>query len=242
MNPMKIFVGWDPREAAAYHTFTQSIIERASGPVSITPLVQSALRANGLYWRPPDEKAATQFSLTRFLIPALCNYEGVAIFADCDMLALGDIYHVLTDVAGATDPRARVSVCKHDYIPKHAVKMDGVANATYPRKNWSSFMVFDCAKCTMLTPEYVNTATPAQLHRFEWAGDAPWAVGSLPLYWNWLVGEYPPNPAAKILHFTEGGPWFPQTADCDHANEWLAEWYRIELPVRLALQSRTLAA
>ena len=245
---LKVFIGYDPREASAYHVFAHSLITKASQPIAVIPLIQSQLRDLGLYTRPPDEKAATEFSLTRFLVPALCDYEGLAIFADCDMLAMGNVAELVAlverhqehikkvqaaqkRIGGPGCPTDVVWCCMHDYTPKHAVKMDGQPNAAYPRKNWSSFMVFDCARCTMLTPEYVNSATPAQLHRFEWAGDS---VGGLPLEWNWLVGEYPPNPDAKILHYTEGGPWFKETVDCDHRNDWLAEWYRLELPVRMA--------
>lgn len=216
MKPLSIFLGWDRREVAAYHTFAQSIIQHTRWPVSIAPLKQDALRECGVYTRAVDEKAATEFSLTRFLVPFLSAYEGISIFADCDMIAKADLFWLYAKAA--SDPTKAVWVCQHDYVPKHAVKMDGQANAAYPRKNWSSLMVFNNAACKALTPEYVNSATPAELHRFAWVPDAQ--IGSLPLTWNWLVSEYPENPDAKILHYTEGGPWFAQYRGCDHASDW----------------------
>lgn len=219
MEPLRIFIGWDAREIEAYHVFAHSLIRHASVPIAITPLVQSQLRRRGIYARPADTKASTEFSLTRFLVPALCDYRGYAIFADCDMLALGDI-HQIWDAVDLWEHRA-VWVCQHDYVPKHAVKMDGQANAAYPRKNWSSFMLFNCGECRTLTPEAVNTRTPTELHRFAWLKDEQ--IGSLPLEWNHLVGEYPSNANAKILHYTEGGPWFDAYRSTDHAAEWLNE-------------------
>lgn len=216
---LKIFIGYDPREAAAYHTLCHSIIKRASAPVAIIPLVQSQLRAQGIYTREIDTKAATEFSLTRFLVPYLSGYEGVSIFMDCDMVVKCDLVELALK-AYKTTP-AQVSVCKHDYVPKNAIKMDGQVQAAYPRKNWSSFMIFDCATCRVLTPEYVNSASPADLHRFVWADEK--YLGSLPLEYNWLVGEYPKNDNAKILHYTEGGPWFWEYRDIDHARDWQRE-------------------
>lgn len=225
---LKLFIGYDPREAAAYHTLCHSITKRASGPVSITPLVQSALRAQGIYTRPVDTAASTEFSLTRFLVPYLSGYEGVSIFMDCDMIVKCDIYEVVADIHPEDwDFLRPVWCCQHDYTPKNATKMDGQVQAAYPRKNWSSFMVFNNARCQSLTPEYVNSVSPADLHRFKWMPDEQ--IGSLPLEYNWLVGEYPGNPDAKILHYTEGGPWMRDYQDCDHANDWRDE-YREILP------------
>lgn len=216
MMPLRIFIGHDTREPVAYHVLSHSILARASLPVSITPLVQSALRACGLYTRPPDAAASTEFSLTRFLVPYLANYEGCALYLDGDMLCQTDI----AELSHTIDQAAPVSVCQHAYMPSTAMKFRGQPQAAYPRKNWSSVMVFNGRACRTLTPEYVNTASPADLHRFAWTNQ----VGSLPMAWNHLVGEYPPNPLAKMLHYTLGGPWFPETRACDHAKEWLAEY------------------
>lgn len=216
---LKIFIGYDPKEAAAYHTLCHSIIKRASAPVAIIPLVQSQLRAQGIYMRAIDTQAATEFSLTRFLVPYLSGYEGVSIFMDCDMVVKDDIVQM---VRWENRQYHAVSVCKHDYVPKNAVKMDGQAQAAYPRKNWSSFMLFNNEFCKTLTPDYVNSASPADLHRFAWMSQDH-LIGSLPLTWNWLVGEYPANDDAKILHYTEGGPWFWEYRDIDHSRDWIRE-------------------
>lgn len=224
MKPLPIFIGFDPREAIAYHVFAHSILSRASIPVSIVPLVQSPLRAKDLFWRGIGENVSTEFSFTRFLVPYLSGYRGLAIFADCDMVMKADVAELLEI---AEEERLlhgdgpAVLVAKHDYVPRSLVKMDGQKQVAYPRKNWSSFIVFDCAKCTTLTPRYVSSASAMDLHRFNWLGSAPEPhIGSLPLEWNHLVGEYGPNPNAKNLHFTLGGPWFPGYENCEHATDW----------------------
>lgn len=215
MRPLRIFIGYDSREPIAFHVLSHSIIRHASLPVQIIPLVQSQLRAKEIYWREPDLQASTEFSLTRFLVPYLCDYEGPALFMDCDMLMREDIYSLF----GGVLFQFAVSVCKHDYVPKEQTKMDGRSQLAYPRKNWSSFMFFNTAMCRKLDLEYVNTVTPAALHRFEWAQ----GIGDLPFVWNWLVGEYPHNDLAKNLHYTLGGPWFGEHAHDDHADDWKRE-------------------
>lgn len=240
LKPLSIYIGFDEKEISAYHVCCQSIISRASGPVSITPLVQSTLRQSGAYWRERGPTEATAFSMTRFLVPYLSNYEGVSIFMDCDMLVNCDIYKVLDAafqggevisspgrdgvVGRAMKP---VTVCQHDYVPKNTIKMEGQVQTTYPKKNWSSFMVFDNARCKALTPEYVNTATGLDLHRFNWLQENE--VGELPLEFNWLVGEYERIEDPKIIHFTEGGPWFRDWQNVDYAENWRKE-YRTLLP------------
>lgn len=230
-KPLRIFIGFDSREPVGYHVAAHSILMRASEPVSVTPLRMDTLREQGCYWRGRDEKAATEFSLTRFLVPYLSGYDGWSIFMDSDMLVRADL---VGDLKPLLDPSCAVSVCQHDYTPKESTKMDGKAQHAYPRKNWSSFMVFHNAACRNLTPEYVNTATPAQLHRFQWV-EAEYgkdrAIGSLPLAWNWLVGEYDKNPDAKILHYTDGLPCFLDYQFCDHADLWWKEYHAMINPV-----------
>lgn len=226
---LRVFIGYDSREPVAYHVAAHSILTTASAPVAIVPLVQSQLRTAGLYTRERGATEATEFSMTRFLVPYLSGYEGVSVFMDCDMVVRDDIYCMVRYHQSLTDGAA-VSVCKHDYTPRDAIKMDGQVQTTYPRKNWSSFMVFDNAQCRALTPEYVNQATGAQLHRFQWCAESK--VGALPLEWNWLVGEYPPNPDAKILHYTNGGPWFWETRRCDHAAEWIDAYEAMRAPMK----------
>ena len=122
----------------------------------------------------------------------------------------------------AKQPGKAVLVCKHDYVPKTERKFLDQVQTKYPRKNWSSLMLFNNDCCRSLTPEYVNAAPGLDLHRFKWIDDD--AIGALPLEWNWLVGEYDYNPQARIPHFTLGGPYFEEYRDCDYAAEWFAEF------------------
>ena len=114
-----------------------------------------------------------------------------------------------------------VMVAKHDYTPRDEVKFLNHSQARYAKKNWSSVMLLNNARCRALTPQFVREASGLELHQFKWlAGEGE--IGSLPLEWNWLVGEYDMNPDAKIAHFTRGGPYFADYADCDYADEWRA--------------------
>lgn len=218
---LKVFVGWDPREDIAWEVCRHSILTRTDPKqVSVTPLIQSELRKQGLYTRDIDTKAATEFSLTRFLTPALAGDEGYAIFVDCDFLFLTDIRGVLDQI----DPSKAVSVVKHDYQPTDTHKMDGCVQYAYPRKNWSSLIVFNCAHPVVraLTPTVVNTAEPAYLHRFSWLNDSE--IGELDKGWNYLEGWYPAQyDKLNAIHYTLGGPWFEHKRDCDFADLWLNE-------------------
>lgn len=216
-DPIRVFIGWDSKEPVTFSVLANSILTRASRPVTITPLVRPSLHRQ--YTRPRGVTEATEFSLTRFLVPYLSGYEGVSIFMDCDMLCRVDIADVFLHVLA--DPGHAVYCCQHDYVPKQVTKFLGHEQTQYPRKNWSSFMVFDNARCMALTPEYVNRATGLELHRLYWAREA---IGSLPLSWNWLVGEYDQKPDAHILHYTNGSPCFDEYADCDQADLWWQEY------------------
>lgn len=218
MRPLPIFIGWDARETVAVAVLSHSIVRRASRPVSIIPIARHHLA--GLHDRPRGPLDSTDFSVTRFLVPALSGYQGRSIFMDCDMLCLGDVAELVDHVARA--PRRAVHVVQHDYVPKSDRKFLGQRQTAYPRKNWSSVMVFENSFCRALTPEYVNSATGLDLHRFAWCPDA--MIGDLPKAWNHLVGEYPPSADAQLLHYTRGGPWFRETEACDHAAEWFAEY------------------
>jgi len=218
---LQVYVGWDPREDIAWEVCRYSILSRTNpGRVVVTPLIQSELRERGLYSRAVDTKAATEFSLTRFLTPTLAGRKGFAIFVDCDFLFLTDIHDVLKEV----DPSKAISVVKHDYRPTEAVKMDGCLQHLYPRKNWSSFIVFNCEHpgVQALTPEVVNAAEPGFLHRFMWLADSE--IGSLQRGWNYLEGWYPEVlDGVKAIHYTRGGPWFEHMKDCDFSRLWLEE-------------------
>jgi hypothetical protein len=215
---LRVFIGYDPVESVAFYTLAHSILRRASIPVSIAPVTRNQLQ--GVYTRERGPTESTDFSLTRFLVPWLSGFAGWSIYLDCDMLGRAD----LAELAQVMEPQAdkAVLICKHDYVPKSSRKFLDRVQTTYPRKNWSSLMVFNNARCRSLTPDYVNHAPPADLHRFAWLDDA--LIGELPLDWNWLVGEYPYNPAAKLVHFTIGGPYFDAYRSCDYADEWFAEF------------------
>ena len=223
---LNVYIGYDPREAVAFYTLAHSILERSSIPVSIAPLMRPQL-AN-LYRRERGATESTDFSMTRFLVPALSGYRGWSLYLDCDMLCRTDI----AQLASLMESEKAVQVCKHDYVPSTERKFLNQVQTRYPRKNWSSLMLFNNERCAALTPEYVNTAPGLDLHRFAWTEDR--LIGALPLEWNWLVGEYPYNADARIVHFTLGGPYFEPYRECDYAEEWFAERRRMKSPAQAA--------
>lgn len=224
VKPLKIFIGWDSREDIAYQVARQSILDTASVPVDIIPLKQKELRKEELYWRKRDKLASTEFTFTRFLVPELTNFEGWALFIDCDFVAVADVKKLF---AQANDQYA-VMCAQHDYTPKEGVKMDGKAQLPYPRKNWSSMMLINCGHPSnkQLTKELVNDPNidGKYLHRFSWLKDSE--VGKISHEWNWLVNWYhePKDGKPKFIHYTEGGPWFEEYQDCEYANEY----YKVE--------------
>ena len=205
---LNIFIGFDPKEIAAYQVCCYSIIKHATQPVSITPL---NIRHLGDFTN-TDYKASTEFAFTRFLVPYLSDYQGHSLFMDCDMLVRADVSELF---ALADD--SEVMCVKHIYEPKPEDKFLGTTQTSYPKKNWSSVMLFNNEKCKSLSKHYVNTAPGLALHQFEWAK----SVGALAPSWNHLVGEYPPADA-DIVHFTLGGPYFDDYRDCEYAAEWWA--------------------
>ena len=221
VNGVKIFVGYDSREDIAWQVCRHSLLRHSGSLVTVIPLRQSAVRELGLYTRPQDKNASTEFSLTRFLTPYLAAQGGWVLFCDCDFLYTVDVRQVFEGL----DPSKALYCVQHDYTPANAVKMDGKVQTTYPRKNWSSFMLFNCdhPDVRALTPEVVNSAPPAYLHRFEWIKD-PAAIGALDLDWNFLEGEYEmPERTPRVIHYTNGGPWFDEWQDCGFADLWLRE-------------------
>src|SRR3990167_2375239 len=213
---LRCFIGYDPAETVAYHVLAHSILRHASVPVSVTPLKLSQLPLTRA--RTPTQ--STEFAFSRFLVPWLCNYEGEAIFLDCDMLCRDDIAKMRPDRAAA------VSVVKHDYEPKEGRKFLNNLQTAYPKKNWSSVMLFQNALCKELTPQTVNIQSGLYLHQFKWLPNEA-SIGSIPSGWNHLVGEYATNPDAKIAHLTLGTPCFAQYADCEFAQEWRDEQDRM---------------
>lgn len=179
---IKIFIGYDTRETVAWHVAAHSIIRRTRMPVSITPIGNSTL-PKSIWWRERGSYDSTEFSNARFLVPHLCDYRGLAVFVDCDVLWLTDISALIESI----DPRAAVSVVKHNYVPDHSRKFLDQPQTRYRRKNWSSLMVFNCdhPSTRNLTVDYVNKAAGLDLHGFAWCIDED--IGSLPESWNHLV-------------------------------------------------------
>jgi hypothetical protein len=222
---LRVFVGYDSKEPIAYHTLAHSILRHASIPVSITPVKLSLLGA--LYSRPRGPTESTEFSLSRFLVPALCGFKGWAMFMDCDMLCRADFAGLLPYMERQRDKA--VLLCKHEYTPDPSRKFLNQVQTIYPRKNWSSVMLLNGEMCKALSPEYVNSATGLDLHRFRWLDDS--LIGDLPIEWNWLVSEYKHNPDAKVVHFTRGGPYFEEFRACDYSGEWFAELRMLSAPL-----------
>ncbi len=219
---IRVFIGFDPRETAAFHVLAQSIHARASEPVAVAPLMLSQLK--GVMKRERHPLQSTDFSFSRFMVPHLCDYQGWAIFMDCDMLMLDDI----AKLWALRDDRYAVQVVKHVHVPKEQVKFLGQAQTKYEKKNWSSVMLFNNARCRALTPDYVNTATGLQLHRFQWL-ESDDLIGEIPHRWNLLVGYDKRLPLKDVsnLHYTIGGPYFREYRDTDYAKQWFDERERM---------------
>ncbi len=200
-----IFVGYDFRERAAANILIDSLYQNSSYPLSITPLVTKQLENQKLYSRNRDPKQSTEFSFTRFLVPYLMDFEGWAIFMDCDMLCRGDIY----DLWKLKDDKFSLMCVKHNHISSSNFKFQGEVQSNYPRKNWSSMMLFNSKKCKALSLDYVNNASGLDLHRFNWLKNEQ-EIGELPNKWNYLIDVQNENEAnkASLIHWTLGGPWF----------------------------------
>jgi lipopolysaccharide biosynthesis glycosyltransferase len=215
MKTIPIFVGYDPREAVTYHVCVNSIIRHASRPVSIIPLSLGLLKD----YNEIHTDGSNHFIYSRFLVPYLMDYCGHAIFIDGDMILRDDIAKLWDLRDCATD----VQVVKHDYKTRMPVKYLGNKNEDYPRKNWSSVILWNCQNYPnrRLTPEYITKSSGAHLHRFGWLNDD--RIGELPVEWNWLPDEYGENADAKLLHYTLGAPCFDDFADTVMADEWYQE-------------------
>jgi len=199
-----IFVGYDKRESVAYHTFCQSVISHTKAQVSFSPL--SGEQRDG----------SNSFIYARFLVPHLMHNKGWAIFADGDMICNDDI----ETLWNMRRPEYAVMVVQHNYRTKHPVKYLGAKNEDYPRKNWSSLILWNCGhwQNQILTPEYVKQSSGADLHRFRHLDESK--IGALPLEWNWLAMEYPENNKASLIHYTIGTPCFTDYTACDSAELW----------------------
>jgi hypothetical protein len=215
MKPIPIFIGYDPREAVAYHTCANSIIRHASCPVAIIPLALNLFKD----YTETHTDGSNQFIYSRFLVPHLMDYTGHAIFIDGDMIVRSDI----AELWQWRHKRYDVQVVKHNYETCMTEKYLGSKNENYPRKNWSSVIIWNCESPAnkQLTPEFVQQSTGAELHRFTWIKDEH--IGDLPAEWNWLPDEYGPNINADLLHYTLGAPCFHDFATTPMADEWHRE-------------------
>ena len=214
---INIFIGYDEGEKVSYHILSESIRRHSSVPLSITPLCLNNIPE---FKREKQPNQSTEFAFSRFMVPYLSNYKGWSIFMDCDMMFRSDI----KDLWDLRTYKYSVMCCQHDYEPKQGIKFRGAKNEPFPKKNWSSMMLFHNSQCTKLTPEYVNTATGLELHQFKWL-ERDHMIGNIPLEWNWLVGEYDYNEEAKNVHWTLGGPYFKDYARSDYADEWFDIYY-----------------
>ena len=228
---LKVFVGYDTREDISFQVCEHSILRHTIGAyakdgvdtVSIEPLIQNDLRKRNLYWRDVDKLGSTEFTFTRFLVPALMNYKGWALFCDCDMVFLIDAQEIFNQA----DDKYAVMCVKHEYDVKEGIKMDGQLQLPYPRKNWSSMVLFNCAHPSnkKLTKELINdpSTTGKFLHRMGWLDDSE--IGELEYSYNWLVGWYKETEykLPKVLHYTLGGPWFDNMRDCEYSDVWKKE-------------------
>jgi len=223
--PFKIFVGWDQREDIAFQVCRASMLRHSTTPLDVIALRQPELRQRRLYWRSPDPLASTEFTYTRFLVPVLAEFRGWALFCDCDFLWLDDV----AKLVALRDDRYAVMCVQHDHRPAEAKKMDGRIQTVYPRKNWSSLVLYHCSHPAnrALSADVVNRESGAFLHQFRWLDDK--LIGPLPKNWNWLEGwdQAPINGVPSVVHFTRGGPWFEHYKNVTYAELWQDERNRL---------------
>jgi lipopolysaccharide biosynthesis glycosyltransferase len=210
-----IFMGFDPREAIAYHVCANSLVRHSTQPLSLTPLSLKNLSG----YQETHTDGSNNFIYSRFLLPHLMDYQGWALFIDGDMLLRDDI----TKLWALRDDSKAVMCVHHNYKTKTQDKYLGTKNQDYPRKNWSSVVLWNCGHPANkpVTPEFIMNSTGAQLHRFTWLDDS--LVGELPIEWNWLPDEFGANAQAKLLHWTLGTPCFHEYANAPMAEEWHRE-------------------
>jgi len=210
-----VYIGYDPREAVVFHTCANSIIRHSTRPVAIIPLALNLLPG----YQETHQDGSNQFIYSRFLVPWLERFLGWAIYIDGDMVVQSDI----SELWDLRDHSKDVMVVKHDYQTRRQEKYLGNTNQNYPRKNWSSVILWNCATfpTRVLTPEFVSKASGEYLHRFKWLSDD--RIGELPSEWNWLPDEYGANPNAKLLHWTLGAPCFNEFSDTEQAEVWFNE-------------------
>lgn len=221
---LNIFIGFDGKvEPVAYHAFVQSVIENSTIPVTFCPLALNTLKG----YKETHTDGSNAFIYSRFLVPHLMGYKGLALWVDGDMVCRGDVAELLA----MADPSLAVQVVKHDYQTKHPIKYLGAKNEDYPRKNWSSVILWNCHhwQNKKLTPELVMESTGSYLHRFSWLEDR--FIGDLPVEWNWLETEYVYNKDAKLIHHTLGTPCFKDYQYSPYSYEWWNTYQRMIYPL-----------
>ena len=194
-QPVRVFIGYDPRQAVAYHVLEHSLFTRATAPLTISPLVLETL--------PMDRQGLTPFTFSRFLVPWLSGFRGWSLFLDLDMLVRGDI----AELFAMADPQYAVMVVKNEQ-----------------QFEWPSAMLFNCAHPAnaVLTPDYIDEPELSpNPHFFDWL--SPELVGALPAEWNHCVGYDAPRAEAKLVHYTQGVPYHEEVAGCEYAEVWQAE-------------------
>ena len=231
-----IWLGYDPRETAAFAVAKHSI-RRFDRHIPIYGLVLDHLQKSGLYYRPTrsdnknidgrkvrrlwdvisDAPMSTEFALTRFLVPTLAK-TGWALFADCDIMVRRNINALFA----LSRPDKAVMVVKHDYHQAEGRKLDGQLQTIYPRKNWSSVMLLNCDHPSnkKLTRDLINRVPGRDLHAFCWLEEDE--IGELSVEWNYLVGHSKLDGNPAIVHFTDGVPDMPGYEDQEYADEWRA--------------------
>ena len=211
-NVIDLAVGFDQREAVAYHTFVQSVLEKSSIPVRFMPLNSKSL----IDYDEAHTDGSNDFIYTRFLVPYLMNFKGWAIYADGDMVCLDDIKNLWDQ----RDSKYAVMVVKHKYKTKIKNKYWGNKNEDYPRKNWSSLILWNCNHPShkVLVPEFIKKQTGAFLHRFSWIGDTE--IGEINKEWNWLAMEYPEQKDINLIHYTIGTPCFKEYENTSLSSYW----------------------
>jgi len=216
---INIFVGFDQKESITYHAFVQSLIDSSSIPLSITPLAENNLNI----YNEKHLDGTNKFTYSRFLVPYLMNFKGWAIYFDGDMVCLSDVKDLIRNF----DTNKAVSVIKHDYKTKNSVKYFGQKNEDYPRKNWSSVIIWNCEhpKNKILTPDFIESMDGAFLHRFKWLDNVE--IGELDKKWNWLAVEYPEIKDANLIHYTLGTPCFEEYKNTSMANYWKKAFNRL---------------
>lgn len=233
MQTFSAWIGFDPREVAAFDVARQSLRANLQRHTPVEGVVLGNLQRSGLYTRETEKRLgklwdviseapmSTEFAISRFLVPHLAG-AGWALFMDCDMLVRKNVSQLLTKL----DPTKALYCVQHNHVPDSNVKMDGQEQTSYARKNWSSFMIFNCDHPAndRLTLDMVNGLPGRDLHRFCWLDDDE--IGELEPTWNYLVGHTEGVDDPAVVHYTDGGPWFTGFENVAYADEWRNALYR----------------